>query len=65
VNNDASNSILRISAKTGESLAFDASCSRNPDGDRLRYYWWIYPEAGHRPYGKSLRWNIIRLKELF
>jgi hypothetical protein len=37
---------IRISARAGEVLAFDASPSRDPDGDRLRFAWSAYPEAG-------------------
>ena len=54
LNGDDGNAILRKTVRTGESLNFDASGSSDPDGDPLRYYWWIYPEAGRNPYGKEL-----------
>lgn len=54
LNGDNSNAIILKNAKTGEQMTFDASGSTDPDGDRLRYSWWIYPEAGRKPYGKDL-----------
>jgi hypothetical protein len=51
---DATNAILRRTAKIGEVLQFDASASTDPDRDALRFAWWIYPEAGRTPYGKPL-----------
>jgi hypothetical protein len=52
LNGDNSDAILRFSAPTGETIAFDADGSSDPDNDRLRYHWWVYSEAGQRPYGK-------------
>ena len=40
----------RLAAKPSDVLKFNAST----DPDALRYSWWIYPEAGPRPYGQSL-----------
>jgi Protein of unknown function (DUF1593) len=40
---------IRVSARPGEVLSFDASPSRDPDGNRLRFAWSAYPEAGFAP----------------
>lgn len=43
---DRSDTIVRLGAKPGEKIALDASGSSDPDGDRLLFHWWVYPEAG-------------------
>ncbi|MFY0653676.1 MAG: DUF1593 domain-containing protein [Cyclobacteriaceae bacterium] len=43
---DISNSIIRLAAKTGDTIALDASSSYDPEKDELNFSWWIYPEAG-------------------
>jgi len=54
LNGDNSDAILRLSAKPGGTITFVAAGSSDPDNDALRYFWWIYPEAGRRPYSKAL-----------
>jgi hypothetical protein len=54
LNGDASDAILKLSAKPGETVKFTAAGSADPDRDSLRFSWWNYPEAGRNPYGKAL-----------
>ena len=49
VNGDRSADVLQVSAKIGQRLVFDAGSSSDPDGDRLRFRWWQYREAGTFP----------------
>ncbi len=37
---------LRLRANAGADLKLDARGSRDPDGDRLSYKWFVYPEPG-------------------
>lgn len=54
LNGDTSDVILKLAAKPGEVLKFNATGSIDPDQDALRYSWWIYPEAGRQPFDKAL-----------
>lgn len=36
---------LDLSAQPGEKIILDASQSQDPDGDLLKFHWWMYPEA--------------------
>ncbi len=54
---DVTDGIVRKMAAVGDTVAFDASASTDPDKDTLNYRWWIYPEAGRKPYGRKLEIN--------
>lgn len=43
---DTSRTIVRARAQPGEKVILDASASMDPDGDRLAFNWYAYPEAG-------------------
>ena len=46
VNGDKSIKPILISAKAGKNVKINASKTYDPDGDQLKYKWWIIPEAG-------------------
>lgn len=43
---DRTKHVLRIRARSGETVEVSAAGSTDPDGDELALRWWIYPEAG-------------------
>ena len=46
VNQNASKAVINIKAKTGETITLSAKGSFDPDGDRLKFRWYLYKEAG-------------------
>ena len=48
-------SAVKVKAKPGELIQLTASESADPDGDLLRYHWYVYPEAGS--YGRDVPIN--------
>ncbi len=43
---DDTDEILHVDAKEGDTLRFSALDSYDPDGGKLEFTWWTYPEAG-------------------
>jgi hypothetical protein len=54
LNGDTTNNIIRIKANYHDTIVLDASGSYDPDADNISYKWWVYPEAGEKPYAKPL-----------
>lgn len=46
VNGQAGTGVVEMTAKAGDVLMLDAAGSKDPDGQRLHYKWWVYREAG-------------------
>jgi hypothetical protein len=46
LNGNRGGDILVLRAGPGEDVRLSAEGSSDPDGDRLSYRWWVYPEAG-------------------
>jgi hypothetical protein len=40
---------ISVDATVGQSIALDASLSRDPDGNKLSFHWFHYAEAGFTP----------------
>ncbi|MBC3758706.1 DUF1593 domain-containing protein [Hyunsoonleella sp. SJ7] len=55
LNGDSSNQIVKAKYNYHEEVVLDATGSTDPDGDNLSYKWWIYHEAGKKPYNKALK----------
>ena len=46
---ESSTNTLYIDAKPGETLEFSTKGSKDPDGNDLNYFWFVYREAGTYP----------------
>jgi hypothetical protein len=44
LNGDRSRDVLRLEAKAGETVKLSAAGSNDPDGDAIRYRWFVYKE---------------------
>ncbi len=44
--NDDTKDVLRLTAEAGAELTLDSSGTTDPDGDKLSYRWFDYPEPG-------------------
>jgi hypothetical protein len=46
LNGDTGARIMELKARPGEVVRLSAAGSSDPDGDRLSFHWFVYPEAG-------------------
>jgi hypothetical protein len=46
VNGQAGTSVLEMTVDSKQTITLDATGSKDPDGQKLRYKWWVYEEAG-------------------
>lgn len=52
VNGQAGTGALRVAVKEGEQFTLSATGTRDPDGQRLHFKWFAYPEAGFSAVGR-------------
>jgi hypothetical protein len=52
LNGDKGVGVVELAARTGEVVKLTAAGSSDPDGDRLSFHWFVYPEAG--TYGQDV-----------
>jgi len=45
-NGDTTRNVVHIQARSDDIIRLSAAGSRDPDGHKLTYRWWYYPEAG-------------------
>lgn len=46
VNGEGGQQAILLNAKVGDVVTLDAAGSKDPDGNKLSYRWFLYPEAG-------------------
>ena len=46
VNGEQGKGVVRIKARTGQPVKISAAGTSDPDGNKFRYFWFAYPEAG-------------------
>jgi hypothetical protein len=52
LNGDKGIGVVELTARSGQVVKLTAVGSSDPDGDRLSFHWFVYPEAG--TYGKDV-----------
>jgi hypothetical protein len=52
LNGDRALAAMEMNVRSGAVVKLSAAGSSDPDGDRLAYRWFVYPEAG--TYGKAV-----------
>ena len=46
---DVTDGVVLLIASPGDQLKLNAHGSADPDGNDLKYFWYVYPEAGNCP----------------
>ena len=66
INGDSTNQVVKTKFNYNELVHLDATGSQDPDGDALSYKWWIYQEAGKKPYSTPIKIdNATKMKASF
>lgn len=57
---DSSKNIIRFNTATDDDIELSAADSFDPDGNKLFYHWWVYPEAGKSPHCVDIGFNKLQ-----